>query len=59
MPLTDATPLVPAGKLERALEKLISLHEGDRGVLEVVACAARAIPRLRTLLFRREPSGLF
>ncbi len=47
------------GELTRAVERLMSLQEGDRGVLDVVACGAGAIPRLRTLLFKREPSGLY
>jgi hypothetical protein len=49
----------PAHDLERAIEMLKSLHHGDLGVVETVACGARAIPALRALLFEREPSGLF
>jgi HEAT repeat protein len=49
----------PAHDLKRAIEKLKSLHHGDLGVVETVACGARAIPPLRALLFEREPSGLF
>jgi len=45
--------------LDRAVDRLMSLSEGDRGVLDVVACGRQAVPRLRTLLFQREPSGLF
>jgi hypothetical protein len=45
--------------LERALERIMSLQDGDQGVLDVVACGQEAIPRLRHLLFRREPSGLY
>lgn len=45
--------------LRRAIEKLKSLHDGDRGLVETVACGRRAIPPLRALLFEREPSGLF
>ncbi len=45
--------------IERAIAKLKSFHDGDIAVLEVVACGDRAIPALRTLLFDREPSGLF
>ncbi len=45
--------------LERAVDRLISLSEGDRGVLDVLACGREAVPRLRALLFQREPSGLF
>ncbi len=44
---------------QRAIGKLESFHDGDIAVLEVVACGDRAIPALRTLLFDREPSGLF
>lgn len=46
-------------ELARALERLMSLAQGDRGLIEVVACGARAIPSLRAMLFRREPSGLY
>jgi hypothetical protein len=45
--------------IQRAIGKLKSFHDGDIAVLEVVACGYRAIPALRTLLFEREPSGLF
>jgi hypothetical protein len=46
-------------RVERAIEKLKSLHDGDRGLIEILACGRRAIPALRVLLFEREPSGLF
>jgi hypothetical protein len=42
-----------------AIQKLASLHEGDKGVVDAVACGRRAIPELRTILFEREPSGLY
>jgi len=45
--------------LDRAVDRLMSLSEGDRGVLDVVAYGGQAVPRLRALLFQREPSGLF
>ena len=48
-----------SGSVERAIEKLKSLHDGERGLVETVACGRRAIPALRALLFEREPSGLF
>jgi hypothetical protein len=48
-----------AHDLARAIERLKSLHDGDLGVVETVACGGRAIPTLRALLFEREPSGLF
>lgn len=49
----------PMNELERATSHLTSLTDGDRGVLEIVRIGQRAVPRLRTLLFQREPSGLF
>jgi hypothetical protein len=42
-----------------AVERLTSLSEGDDAILEVVAFGDRAIPALRALLAKREPSGLF
>ncbi len=45
--------------LQHAISKLKSLHDGDRGVVEIVAWGNRAIPVLRALLFEREPSGLY
>ncbi len=48
-----------AQDVERAMNKLQSLHDGDVGVVEVIACGGQAIPPLRALLFAREPSGLF
>ncbi len=49
----------PPDELKMATCHLTSLIDGDRGVLEVVRIGQRAVPRLRTLLFQREPSGLF
>jgi hypothetical protein len=48
-----------ARDLERALQRLTSLHDGDLGVVEIVACGTVAVPALRDLLFQRDPSGLF
>jgi HEAT repeat protein len=45
--------------VEQAMNKLKSLHDGDLGVIEVIACGTPAIPPLRALLFAREPSGQF
>jgi hypothetical protein len=45
--------------LKQALDRLRSLHDGDLGVVEAIACGEQAIPELRALLFEREPSGLF
>jgi HEAT repeat protein len=45
-------------ELIRAIERLKSLHDGERGFAEVVSLGVEAIPALRDILFRREPSGL-
>jgi hypothetical protein len=46
-------------KLPEAINRMMSLHDGDRGLLEVVACGKEAIGPLRLLLFKREPSGIY
>jgi hypothetical protein len=45
--------------VQRAIKRLASLHDGDMGVIDAVACGTRAIPALRAILFTREPSGLY
>jgi PBS lyase HEAT-like repeat len=45
--------------VDQAIAKLKSFHGGDRGVLDAIACGERAVPALRTILFEREPSGLY
>ncbi|MGH7013628.1 MAG: metallophosphoesterase [Stellaceae bacterium] len=45
--------------ISRAINRLCSLHDRNRGVVDTVACGASAIPALRRILFRREPSGLY
>lgn len=45
--------------LENALSKLTALDRDAEGVQEVVAVGEGALPALREILFRREPSGLF
>lgn len=50
---------VDAGQLQRALQRVKSIAEGESGVLQVIACGTDAIPALRRLLFAREPSGLY
>ena len=45
--------------VQHAIDRLKSLHEGDLGILEVIACGTRAIPALRALLFARGGSGLY
>lgn len=41
-----------------ALARLKSARDGDRGVLDAVACGPRAIPALTDLLFSRDSAGL-
>lgn len=43
--------------VERAIEKLRSTHDSDRGLSEIIACGKEAIPALHELLFAREPGG--
>jgi hypothetical protein len=45
--------------VEEAIAALRSLQHGDRGILDVIAYGAQAIPLLRAVLFERERSGLF
>ncbi len=45
--------------VRQAMEKLKSLRDGDRGVIELAGCGERALPALRAFLFQREPSGLY
>jgi len=42
-----------------ALARLRSLHDGDLGVVETIACGDAAIPELKEILFSREPSGIY
>jgi hypothetical protein len=46
-------------QVERAVAELKSFRNGDLGVVHVIACGEKAIPALRTMLFEREPSGLY
>jgi len=48
-----------AQNVEQMINKLKSLHNGDLGVIEVIACGKPAIPPLRALLFERDPGGQF
>jgi hypothetical protein len=45
--------------VKKAIEALKSFQHGDRGVVDVIACGAQAIPALRAMLFEHERSGLF
>lgn len=42
-----------------ALDRITSLREGDRGVLEAIDLGPAIVPDLAKILFAREPSGLF
>lgn len=48
-----------ASDVRRAIDRLKSLHEGDLGVLDVVACGRPAIPALRGLLMEGEASAIY
>lgn len=45
--------------IQRALDRLKSLHAGDLGVVDITACGRRAIPALRALLLEGESSGIY
>jgi hypothetical protein len=53
------TPTTRSDGVQRAVDRLKTLHDDDRGLLQVILCGRRAIPALRNLLFERDPSGLF
>ncbi len=46
-------------RLERALQRLMALHEGYAGVTDVAACGQDAVPALRRILAHTESSGIF
>ena len=46
-------------QVESAIAELKSFQDGDLGVVHVIGCGEQAIPALRTMLFEREPSGLY
>jgi hypothetical protein len=48
-----------ADDVGRAINKLKSSHNGDLGIIDVIACGKRAIPALRDLLFERDRAGFF
>jgi hypothetical protein len=50
---------VASDAMQQAFDKLKSPHDGDGAIPEVVSYGDQAIPFLRTLLFDREPSGLY
>jgi hypothetical protein len=45
-------------EVKDAIDRLESLHDGARGVLDIVGIGRTAIPALSEVLFRRDPSGL-
>lgn len=45
--------------VEEAIAELKSFHNGDLGLLSVMACGAAAVPALQRLLLERERSGLY
>lgn len=45
--------------LAGAIAKLASLHDGDLGLIDVLACGRAAVAPLYTFLFKRERSGIY
>lgn len=46
-------------RIRGAIAKMMSLHDGDSGLVDVIACGPKAIGLLRSLLLKREPSGIY
>jgi HEAT repeat protein len=57
--MSEILPLPVVLEVQRALDRLKSLHDGDLGVLEITAFGRRAIPALRALLLEGESSGIY
>jgi HEAT repeat protein len=55
----EAQSAASANGLGPAIERIRSLHDGDRGVVEAASHGACAIPALRQLLFETDRSGFF
>jgi hypothetical protein len=47
------------GCIHDAIAKLRALHEGERSVVDLVACGQAAVKPLREFLFTRDSSGIF
>lgn len=45
--------------VQHALDRLKSLHDGDLGVFDIVACGRRTVPALRALLLEGPSSGIY
>jgi hypothetical protein len=45
--------------LGAAITRLMSLHDGDAGVIDAIACGRGAIPALHSILTSRDHSGIF
>jgi hypothetical protein len=45
--------------LGAAITKLMSLHDGDAGVIDTIACGTAAVPALHLILMSRDRSGIF
>lgn len=57
--ITHNEPKDLEGRIDALIRRLEALQDGDLAVAELVACGGRAVPALRALLFKREPSGIF
>ncbi|HTV46528.1 MAG TPA: HEAT repeat domain-containing protein [Stellaceae bacterium] len=57
--MTRIIALPLARDVERALERLKSLHDGDLGIVDITACGSRAIPALRAFLCDGPASSIY
>lgn len=57
--LGDVQSLADIDGLGAAIERIRSLHDGDRGVVEAASHGPRATPALRQLLFETDRTGFF
>jgi hypothetical protein len=46
-------------EIESSLQKLQSIHESERGAVELIAMGNRSVPALRRFLFQGKPSTVF
>jgi hypothetical protein len=53
-----ASDLPLSHDVAKAIERMKSLHDSDRGFADVLGLGFCAVPALRSLLWQREPSGL-
>lgn len=57
--MTKVVALPLAGDVERALNRLKSLHNGNLGIADITTCGSSAIPALRAFLCEGPSSGVY